>query len=207
MRWRYLAMIAVLALAYYAAAWLGLRVTMVSSNVSPLFPATGVALVGLLLFGYRLWPGIALGAFWATAPDTSLWVGLGVAVGKTLEAGLAVYLMRRLAGFGRSLDRLQDVLGLVFFGAMLGSVVGATMGVASLCLGNFAAWEAFFDLWLVWWVGDTMGVLLTAPFIWYGRSRFESEWTSPGRSSSPPCPPRCCSPVRWPSEDSSPLRY
>jgi PAS domain S-box-containing protein len=163
--WRYLLRVVVLALAYYAAARLGLLVTMVSDNVSPIFPATGIALVGLLLFGYRLWPGIALGALWATAPSTSLVVGLSVAVGKTLEATLAVYLMRRFVGFGRSLDRLQDVLALVFFGAVLSSAVGATIGVASLCLGNFAAWEAFSDLWWVWWVGDAMGVLLVAPFV------------------------------------------
>ena len=118
-----------------------------------------------MLFDYRLWPGIALGALWATAPSTSLVVGLGVAVAKTLEATLAVYLMRRFAGFGRSLDRLRDVLALVFFGAVLSSAVGATIGVASLSLGDIAAWEAFFDLWWVWWVGDAMGVLLVAPFV------------------------------------------
>ena len=165
MSWRYLLKVAVLALAYYAAARLGLLVTMVSDNVSPIFPATGIALVGLVLFDYRLWPGIALGALWATAPSTSLVVGLGVAVAKTLEATLAVYLMRRFAGFGRSLDRLRDVLALVFFGAVLSSAVGATIGVASLSLGDIAAWEAFFDLWWVWWVGDAMGVLLVAPFV------------------------------------------
>ena len=37
--------------------------------------------------------------------------------------------------------------------------------MASLCLGDIAAWEAFFDLWWVWWVGDAMGVLLVAPFV------------------------------------------
>ena len=49
MSWRYLLKVAVLALAYYAAARLGLLVTMVSDNVSPIFPATGIALVGLVL--------------------------------------------------------------------------------------------------------------------------------------------------------------
>ncbi|MGH7429885.1 MAG: MASE1 domain-containing protein, partial [Candidatus Methylomirabilaceae bacterium] len=56
-----------LAAIYFGAGKLGLSMAFVQGNVSPVWPPTGIALSALLLFGWRLWPGIALGAFLVTA--------------------------------------------------------------------------------------------------------------------------------------------
>jgi integral membrane sensor domain MASE1 len=37
---------------------------LVHKQVTPLWPPTGIAIVCLLVYGVRVWPGIALGAFW-----------------------------------------------------------------------------------------------------------------------------------------------
>ena len=44
---------------YVSAAKLGLSLDAVSGFATAVWPPTGVALVALTLFGYRLWPGIA----------------------------------------------------------------------------------------------------------------------------------------------------
>jgi len=50
-----------LAVVYHLAVRVGLRMAYVQVNTSPVWPPTGIALAALLIFGYRLWPGISLG--------------------------------------------------------------------------------------------------------------------------------------------------
>src|SRR2546425_8336922 len=45
--------------AYYLVAVLGLRLALVGHQVTPVWPPTGLALVGFLIFGRRVWPGVA----------------------------------------------------------------------------------------------------------------------------------------------------
>ena len=73
-------------------------------------------------------------------------------------------LLQRFVGFKLSLERLQDVFGLIGLAALLSTTVGATLGVASLCLGG-NPWSSFGELWFVWWLGDTMGDVIIAPFL------------------------------------------
>ena len=57
-----------LGVAYYVAAQLSLRLALVGENITPLWPPTGIALVGFLLRGRRLWPGVAIAAFVVNLP-------------------------------------------------------------------------------------------------------------------------------------------
>src|SRR6266511_5597191 len=51
------------AVAYYLAARLSLRLALIQQNVTPLWPPTGIALVAFLVLRRRIWPAIALAAF------------------------------------------------------------------------------------------------------------------------------------------------
>ena len=57
------AAIAVLAVACFVAGKVGLKVAFVNQYATTLSPTAGIALAALLLWGYRLWPGILAGAF------------------------------------------------------------------------------------------------------------------------------------------------
>src|SRR5262245_37999992 len=94
--WRYLAKIGRLAIVFFGAAKIGLLLAFVNGNVSPVWPPAGISLAALLLFGVDLWPGIALGSFFATLSTgaPSMFV-LGAALANTLEGLLGVYLLRR----------------------------------------------------------------------------------------------------------------
>src|SRR5262249_52186402 len=166
--------IALLAAVYFGAAKLGLTMAFVAEQVTAVWPPTGIALAALLFFGYRAWPAIALGAFLANATvNEPLATATGIAVGNTLEALVGAWTLRRLVQFDLALGRVKDVLGLVVLAAGLSTMVSATIGATSLCLGGVKPWTAYPVLWSVWWLGDAMGDLVVAPLLltWAGWHR------------------------------------
>lgn len=163
-----------LALAYIGLGKLGQAISPVSGFATLVWPPAGIALAALLLGGYRLWPGIALGALglncWLGAP---LLVACGIAAGNTLEAVLAAFVLRSIPGFRSSLDRFQDVIGLAVLAAGVSPILSATAGVTSLTLGGIVAQADSARTWITWWTGDLLGVLLVAPLLltWHGGPR------------------------------------
>src|SRR5579871_1629898 len=84
---RWLLRILPFAAVYFASARLGLLMAFGHRNVSPVWPPSGVALAGLLLFGVRMWPAVALGAFLANfTTGLPLPTACAIATGNTLEA-------------------------------------------------------------------------------------------------------------------------
>ena len=55
--------ILVLAFVYFIGGRLGLLLAIPPGYATAVWPASGVALAALLLYGYRLWPGVLLGSF------------------------------------------------------------------------------------------------------------------------------------------------
>ncbi|MEU0335626.1 MASE1 domain-containing protein [Streptomyces sp. NPDC006193] len=155
------------AASYYVAARLGLlrELTVEGAVVTPIWPPTGVAVAALLLLGPGCWPGITLGAFFTvlslTTPDVAV---LGVLLGNTAAPVCAALLLRR-ARFRTDLGRLRDGLALVFLGALTAMLISATVGVGLLVLTGSLAPHGFWPVWLAWWVGDAMGVLLVTPLL------------------------------------------
>jgi integral membrane sensor domain MASE1 len=167
---------------YYGAAELGLLQQLVRDQVTPLWPPSGIALASLLLFGPRVWPGIALGAFLVNVTlGPSLPAVLAITAGNTL-APVCSYVLLRRAGFRNELNRLRDALALIFLGAFTGMLVSATVGSGTLALTGVLDPGDFASTWSVWWTGDAMGVLAVTPVLLLLRS---ARW------------PRGVSPARW----------
>jgi PAS domain S-box-containing protein len=152
--------------AYLLAGKIGLAVPFTSGNVSPLWPPAGVALAAMLIFGYRIWPAVALGAFlvnfFTGIPHLA---AAGLAVGNTVGPLCGAWCLRRLPSFQASLRRLRDVLGMSILGALGGTAVSATIGAGVLFLTGVHAWSGFASTWFMWWMGDAMGVLIIAPLL------------------------------------------
>ena len=163
---RYAARVAVVSAAYVGTAKLGLALAYEQSSITAVWAPTGIALAALIIWGYRLWPAVALGAFLA-----NLWTGVplvtvvGITTGNTLEALVGAYLLLRVAGFQPSLARVRDVLALLVYGAVVSTTVSATIGVASLWLGDATATSDLASDWRLWWLGDMGGDLLVAPLL------------------------------------------
>src|SRR5262249_17812564 len=151
---------------YFAAGRLGLAAPFTSGNVSPLWPASGIALASVLLWGYGVWPAIVAGAFLVNfLSPIPAQAALAIAVGNTSAALVGGFLLRRYSSLNLGLERLRDVIALLTFGAAVSPVVAATLGTTSLSLAHVKAWSGVATAWGVWWFGDAMGVLIAAPLM------------------------------------------
>jgi signal transduction histidine kinase len=177
-RLHHLTRIIALAAVYVVVARFGLKLDAVQGFATLVWLPTGISLAALVGFGHRLWPGVAIGALVANVlTGAPVAVALGIAAGNTLEALTGAYALRKIPGFTRSLERLEDVLGLVFLAAIASTAISATIGVSSLLLGGIVAPERFGETWRAWWVGDLIADLVVAPVLLV--------WSAPPRSIQP----------------------
>jgi len=165
--WKYLVQITIVFVAYFAAGKLGQATANIrSSNLGPVWPAYGIALAALLLYGYRVWVGIAaaafLVAFLSAVPHVA---AVGQAAGATLAALIGAFLLRRIAKFDSSLSRLRDALALILLGALGSAMVSASIGVSTLYAAHVRAYTGIGSAWLIYWLGDSTGVLLVTPLV------------------------------------------
>jgi len=164
-RGRQALILVLVAVAYYLGARLGLRLSLVDHNVTPLWPPTGIALTAFLLLGRRTWPGVAVAALAVNLPITSSPLAAAVtAVGNTAAPFVAALLLERV-GFRRQLDRQRDALSIVFLAALTSMLISATVGTATLAVSGSISSHELPAAWAVWWTGDAMGVLAVAPFL------------------------------------------
>jgi signal transduction histidine kinase len=157
--------IVVLALVYFIAGKLGLKLAFLNASASAVWPPAGIALAALILCGYRVWPGIALGAFLVNYTTAgTLATSLGIATGNTLEALSAAWLVNRFADGTHAFDRAQNVFKFAL-AAAIACLVSPTIGATTLAVSGFADWANYAGIWTTWWLGDTTGDLIFAPLI------------------------------------------
>src|ERR1043166_2272804 len=172
-----LAVLAGLTLVYFVAGKLGLMLAFVNASATAVWPPTGIALAALLVFGYRVWPSIFLGAFLVNITTAgSVVTSLGIATGNTLEGLLGALLVNRFANGRHALERSQDIFKFAALAAVFSTMVSATCGVTTLCLGGYARWDEYEPIWLTWWLGDAAGDFLVAPLLllWMANPRARS---------------------------------
>lgn len=155
---------AVLFVAYVSAAKLGIELSVAHGVITPVWAPTGIALAALVLYGPRLWPAVALGAFVANATSgLAPFDAAFVAVGNTLEAVVGSMLLLYV-GFRPAIDRVRDVFSLIVYGALISTAIAATNGVSVLWVSGELD-RSFGSEWLLWWIGDAMGALIVAPLM------------------------------------------
>ena len=155
---------------YFGAGKLGLAVPFTSSNVSPIWPAAGVAVAAVLIWGIQIAPAIAFAAFLVNfLTPVPTFASIAIGLGNASSAVIAGYFLKHVTDFETSLPRLKDVLRLVVVAAVLATAVAASVGVTALTLVDAKAWTGYGSAWRIWWLGDAMGVLVVAPLLLTGR--------------------------------------
>lgn len=172
----YFGALVLVALVYYGAGWAGLQLASTTKQISLVWPDTGIALAILVLRGRRLWPAIAVASFAANlASGAHVLTAAWISVGDTLEALIGATALLRV-GFHPALRRLHDVASLFLLAACLSTVIGATLGVLALCATGGASWGTFSTSWSTWWIGDAVGDLVGAPFLFVWVDQARREW-------------------------------
>jgi PAS domain S-box-containing protein len=159
--------VVVLTAFYFVGGILGKEGAFLSGSVVLVWPPSGIALAAILLFGYRFWPGVALGAVLFSFMN-GLPFGcftFGTAVGNTIGAIVCTYLLRRLIDFRLSMDRTRDVTGFIGLACFLGTSVNAAFNVLGLMYAGTVTYDEFFPKLIEWWVPNALAGLVVAPFI------------------------------------------
>jgi|GEM_PF-2265295 len=179
---------------YYATAKLGLLTAIPPGVATPVWPPSGIALAVILLWGYRVWPGIVLGSFLAnieTLFDTNstlsflrpAGVTLAIGLGSAWQALVGAFLIQRFTGTHNPFIRAKDIFK--FTGIeVVSCLVSPTVGVTSLLIGHFISGSLSPYTWWTWWMGDLVGVLVVVPavlscatpswIVWKPRQVFET---------------------------------
>src|SRR5881392_3669182 len=160
-----LPLIGILAVIYFIAGKLGLMLASLHASASPVWPPAGIALAGLLLLGYRAWPGIFIGAFLVNVTTAgNVATSLAMATGNTLEALVGAWLVNRFAGGTNVFDRPQGVFKFAL-AAGISTIISPAFGVTSLGVAGFADWANYGAISLTWWLGDATGDLVFTPLV------------------------------------------
>lgn len=160
----YVSQIFVVAAACLAAGMLALSAGAAPVPFAVVWPASGVALACVLLLGYRVWPGVWLGALVAAmAASTSPLEGALMAAGSSLEALVGAFLVRRCIGLPRSFERGEDVVEFVAIAALSSAIAAAT--ATALLVWSDASSQLLSLTWWTRWQADAMGIIIIAPLI------------------------------------------
>lgn len=83
-----------------------------------------------------------------------------VAFANVSEALFGATLVRWWCGYPFRFDSVRDILALPLLSAIPATTISATLGASTLALSGI---QEFKPAWLLWWLGDAIGVLIVAP--------------------------------------------
>ncbi len=154
-----------LVVAYYVTARIGLAFAIPPGNATAVWPASGIAVGTLIIFGWRICAGIWIAGFlMSMTTDVSPWTASAFATGNTLEALLATWLCRRYLALDQPFRRIQSAF--IFLAiAAVASTIAATFGVVALMYGKYVLEHQFLSNWSTWWLGDLTGIMLVTPVL------------------------------------------
>jgi signal transduction histidine kinase len=170
-RVRYVLGVTLLAALYAGAGYISFELRFAGPVAAVVWLPVGVGIAFLYLGGIRFWPGLLIGDLlvndYSAIPFGS---ALGQTCGNILEVVVATLAIRLLV---RRRPPLEDVgdLGRLLFAIAAGAAVSATVGTASLWLGDVLSVEAWPTVWRTWWLGDYAGAVVIVPLAMAWSSR------------------------------------
>lgn len=164
-------------IAYFLSAVIGGFAAVSPNGSSPVWPAAGVGLAAIYLYGNSVLPGIFLGTLFAQIYSfqdfsnsekilDSLIIGSIIAIGSSAQAVFGSWLLNK--NQVSSLDPLLDdgkILRFILFGALASTIIAPTVGTTTLLVKSVITPENYLLTWGTWWVGDSVGVLIFTPII------------------------------------------
>lgn len=161
------------ALGYFYLAQFGMMYSSLTSNVTLVWPAAGLALFGFLLFGLRVAPGVFIGSC-----SASLLMNMGPNVGFTFASVSLALLMSSadvlqsglIARINRGLFSRNQLINLRRALYFIGSVflccgISSSTGTNALHYLGIVPDSELFKSWTFWWVGDSIGMLVVTSLL------------------------------------------
>jgi two-component system CheB/CheR fusion protein len=139
-----------------------------------MWPPSGFALAGIVLYGRQVWWGVLLGAFFANlyvfSANTETLGFLAYLIvfiescGALSGALAGAWLMKRLAHFPNPLFTEKQI-GLFYLAAILASFISPTIAMTTLIIAHDISIDHVMSHWIDWYFGDLIGVAIFTPLV------------------------------------------
>ena len=156
----------VMSVVYFALGVGLIKLAFVGQVVVPFWPATGMDIAALWFYGPRVAAGIFLGSL---AVNLTVLGGrwpssLMVAASNMMAPMLSTWFLRRILRTWRDPREFRRVLVFTLVAVMGTASFGASIGSLSLILLDHEK-SALAPMWGSWFMGDSIGTLMTAPML------------------------------------------
>ncbi|SJM90575.1 putative Diguanylate cyclase [Crenothrix polyspora] len=176
----------VAAVLFYATGWLAMLVAPPPAYIGIIWPPAGIGLAAVLLWGYRVLPGIFLAtillylnvfdlaALWDS--PQKLMALCSVCACAVLRAWLGTILVKRFAQFPYTLVTLRTI-GLFFvLAGPVAAFVPAALTVFALHVSGIIMSSDIYSLFLKTWLADCTGVVIFIPLLFIVFERSQRIW-------------------------------
>lgn len=152
------------ALSYALAAKLGLIGPYKESIATLLWLPSGIATAAILRWGRVALPAVFFAAWYVEASlGISLLSAAIIAIGNTIAPAFTAALLKKFK-FNQSLISQRDIVLMILI-APLGMLVSSLVGAFTLYASGLAQAGSLMKIWFIWWMGDSIGVLLAMPLV------------------------------------------
>ncbi len=154
----------IIAISYYFVSWLVLNKMSVPAFGTPVWPGTGFAVGGLLVWGRSRWFGVFLGAMLASSIGLkniifNILAGHATAIGSLIS----VTLILRLSHSHYPLNQVRKVVIFSLCTLFTGTILQSLLASLTVFLAGYEPWSKYWEILWGWWVGDSIGILVFAP--------------------------------------------
>ena len=144
--------------------------------VTPIWPPAGLAVAMIYLGGYRLLPGVALGAVLLAITRVPIHWAVMMGLAACIQPVIDVQILRWFK-FDEKLERVRDPVILSLAAGPAGAMVAALVAVTlQLLNGQYQPADFGYQL-VLWWLRDWLGVMTTATLIFAWLNARPVQWT------------------------------
>ena len=165
-----------LPLAYIVTGRLGLLLAVPPGYATPAFLPAGIAVTATFIARASALPGTFLGSFllnlWIAYLIaggnnlTQIVTALIIATGSMTQAAIGGAALRRTIGYPAPFKKPRDILLFLLVAPIL-CLTSATLSLGALWVVGVVKLSELPMNWVMWWLGDTLGVLVALPLmIW-----------------------------------------
>ena len=185
----------VLSVAYVVAGRAGLLLSVSPGYATAVFLPAGLAVAGMYLGGPFTLVGTFFGSFvlnvWVGSlirgqfDSADITTGAVIALASATQAAIGGTLLRRTIGHASSLDTPRDLLYFLLLTPIF-CLTSATLSVAGVWAVSGVKSIDILANWVIWWVGDTLGVLVGLPVVLVFAGQPRDLWRSRALSVAVP---------------------
>ncbi|MBL4660416.1 MAG: EAL domain-containing protein [Alcanivoracaceae bacterium] len=164
-----------IAAVYYASGIVIKPLILPPTFAAPIWPAAGIGVGVLVLWGYKYIPSILIGELllnlkfynideFVDKPELMLTYG-GLLIATILRSVLGSYLVKRHLGKSNSFLTLSSVAKLFILAGLIPTFVSSSLAMLSLSIGNLLDVNSVMINFATWWFGDSVGIFIVLPLM------------------------------------------